>query len=76
MSAGGRGLVGVEWFVTKAISFHGEYRASFRYIHSKHKFNRIQERPGNPAVIDTSEGTDEKWDFDGVHVIMGVSLYF
>jgi hypothetical protein len=75
-SAGGRGLVGAEWFVTKAISFHAEYRASFRYIHTKFESTRIRERTGEPKSVDKDEGTDKKWDFDGVHVIVGISLYF
>jgi hypothetical protein len=75
-SGGGRGLVGVEWFVTKAISFHGEYSASFRYIHTTRESTRTREATGAPTSVDKDEGTDKEWDFEGVHVIVGISLYF
>jgi hypothetical protein len=75
-SVGGRGLVGAEWFVTKAISFHAEYRISLRYINSRHENTNIRERLDGPNSVDTNEGTDEKWDLDAEQVILGVNLYF
>lgn len=75
-AAGGRGLIGVEWFVAEGISFHGEYRASFSYWHTKNENTSINQHGDYPVRRETRESTDKKWNFDGAHVVAGVSLYF
>lgn len=68
------GLAGVEWFATKNISFHAEYRASAVYSRSKREnaHNILQET----KIVDTSETASYGWDLHGVSVILGISLYF
>ncbi|UCF06517.1 MAG: hypothetical protein JSV33_05690 [bacterium] len=73
-SIGVLGIGGVEWFATKNISFHAEYRASLVYTNGEIDNSR------------TTYGTDvrkqrdirdyDEWRFDGLSVIMGISVYF
>jgi opacity protein-like surface antigen len=68
------GAGGVEWFATKVISFHAEYRASLSYGGSKTK-SEVR-RPTDPTYYRKSGGSGTSWDFHGVAVTFGVSLYF
>jgi len=75
-SAGARGLVGAEWFATRTISFHAEYRASFRFQHTKIKHSTVNDQR---VGLDTKSETEEirkNWRFEGTNVLVGVSLYF
>jgi hypothetical protein len=71
--AGILGVAGVEWFATKGIGFHAEYRASFMYTNSDIENVQYSERI-NRTSKNTVEGED--WNFQGVSVIMGISVYF
>jgi hypothetical protein len=75
-SVGGRGLAGVEWFATKGISFHAEYRATLRYgrTRSEHSTRRVNVDDEVSGSVYESE--DRDWRFDGVDVILGLSVYF
>ena len=69
---GALGAAGVEWFATKGISFHAEYRATASYGKGKSESFRL-EPDGDTSSI---TGNSESADFDGVNVILGLSVYF
>jgi opacity protein-like surface antigen len=71
---GALGVAGVEWFATKGVSFHAEYRSSLRY--GKTKQESLTDRPSDPSYYRKDESTTSSWDFQGVAVTFGVSLYF
>jgi hypothetical protein len=67
------GLAGAEWFATRTISLHAEYRASAYYSWREDK--KEYQTPGeDPIVRSTSSG---RWFFGGGgSVLFGLSLYF
>lgn len=67
------GVGGVEWFARERISFHAEYRASLKY--------RMIDYDRTDTYYDSgvkrkNEGERNEWNFGGVIVTLGVSLYF
>jgi len=74
-SIGALGLVGVEWFLSKSFSFHAEYRASFAYSSSVAEQNALEVHPPNSQNYH-SENEGDRWDFQSMSVILGLSVYF
>jgi hypothetical protein len=67
------GVAGVEWFATRAISLHAEYRASASYIWRESKIERYSE--SDPPTVQESES--DRWSFSqGGSVLFGISVYF
>ncbi|MCK4329861.1 hypothetical protein KAX02_08460 [candidate division WOR-3 bacterium] len=73
-SLGVLGMAGVEWFATRSISFHAEYRASAAYYRSK--IEQVDVDYNDQIRRIEAETFRDGWDFHGVKVIMGISLYF
>lgn len=71
---GAIGIGGVEWFATRSISFHAEYRLWLSYGRTKSESEA--NRPGDPDYHSESETSNGFWDFHGNKVTFGVSLYF
>jgi opacity protein-like surface antigen len=71
---GSLGLVGVEWFLSKHISFHSEYRASVVYRRTVVEKERIDNYTQKQRYFNTDEG--DVVDFQSVYVILGLSVYF
>ncbi|MCK4549376.1 MAG: outer membrane beta-barrel protein [Candidatus Krumholzibacteria bacterium] len=75
-AVGLKGVLGVEWFASKRISFHAEYQAVIRYRWG------FSER--TTSHVDTEGSLDERygkaetdyWSFYGDKVLFGVSMYF
>jgi hypothetical protein len=71
--AGGRALIGVEWFASKEISLHGEYTGSIEY--SKTESTAEQVRVGQYSVKRKAETSG--WSYGaGSTVRFGLSVYF
>lgn len=74
---GGMGTVGVEWFATKDVSFHAEYFASLEYTSTDADYTQKRSAVGDiPPARKTSDSSVDQWEFDGVNVILGISIYF
>ncbi len=73
-AVGAIGVGGLEWFATRGISFHAEYRAQFDYTSTRSTVDKI--RFDVPTRIDKTEARTSAWNFDGVVVTMGLSIYF
>jgi opacity protein-like surface antigen len=70
---GVRGVAGVEWFATRSISLHAEYRVLASYWRSKDKEELFSET-GESSV---REYETDQWAFtENGSVLFGVSLYF
>lgn len=67
-------VAGVEWFATRGISFHAEYRVHFDYEKTRSTSEKVTFN--EPTRIDKSEGETSMWNFDGVVVTLGLSVYF
>ena len=75
-AVGLKGVLGVEWFASKRISFHAEYQAIIRY-----RWGFSERRMSH---VDTEGSIDERynkadteyWSFYGDKVLFGVSMYF
>lgn len=66
------GLMGVEWFATRVISFHAEYIAGFRYSST----TSTRERTIG-SVTDKDEQTSDGWSFAANGAArFGLSVYF
>jgi len=70
--AGVLGAAGIEWFATKAISFHAEYRARASYRTSEVEQSSMYDSESH--VSTTADRTS--WQFSAVNVILGLSVYF
>ena len=66
------GIVGIEWFATRVISFHAEYDATATFRREE-EVNRL-ERTGFPT--DEESRTREVWGFNSSNVRFGLSVYF
>jgi len=75
-SIGILGLIGVEWFVNKDISFHAEYGSSFFYEKSKLETTstRISTSNNDDTKVVTTE--DKRFMFRSNGVKFGISVYF
>lgn len=73
---GGMGTLGIEWFATKDVSFHAEYFVTLQYVSQDANLSS-ESWPGNqPPRKTTSSSSSDGWDFDGVNVTLGISIYF
>jgi len=74
-SLGLTGLVGVEWFVSKSISLHAEYRISLGYSREKREYNRTTISQTGKSYITGNETIKfRQLSSDGVR--FGLSVYF
>jgi len=74
-SLGLTGLVGVEWFVSKSISLHAEYRISLGYSQEKREYNRTTISQTGKSYITGNETIKfRQLSSDGVR--FGLSVYF
>lgn len=77
-----RGIVGVEWFVTGAISVHGEYAASLRYLDretTETSTSSIEyDEASAPIQTQTLDRTTTAsgWSFGDAQARFGVSLFY
>jgi len=71
---GALGVAGVEWFATKNVSLHAEYRGSLSY--GRTKTEGLSLSSDDPSYHEESESSKSFWDFKGVNVTFGLSLYF
>ncbi len=71
---GAIGVGGVEWFATRSISFHAEYRTWLSY--GRTKIDSETNRPGDPDYLRQVGTSNSFWDFHGNKVTFGMSLYF
>jgi hypothetical protein len=72
-SIGVNGLLGVEWFATKSISFIAEYSVSTLYMKSK---NTNSNNNSGDLYKYESESNNEYFRFEPVAVKFGLSVYF
>ncbi len=72
-SFGLTGLLGVEWFVSKTISFHAEYDIAISYSWTKIEGTSNYPSPGDRS---TNERTNTSWQLSSRGVLFGVSIYF
>ncbi len=72
-SAGLKGIIGVEWFATRRISFHAEYQCVLRY---RSVYRETEEVRASYDVKDIGESTSKYWEFYGRGALFGISLYF
>lgn len=72
-SAGLMGIIGVEWFATRRISFHAEYQCVLKY---RSVYRETREERSYYDAIDIGESTSKYWEFYGRGALFGVSLYF
>jgi hypothetical protein len=73
-SLGALGAVGVEWFLAEKFSFHAEYKGMLAY-NSVRSTQETTYQGVSPSVRSTvSSGSG--WDFEGLSVTLGLSVYF
>jgi hypothetical protein len=72
---GGMGTMGGEWFATKEVSFHAEYFALLEYSSNDTHYTDTLSS-GGAQQTRTGGGSGDTWRFDGVNVILGISIYF
>lgn len=72
-SAGAKGVVGVEWFANRRISFQMEYQAELYYRSTRYESER---HSSYDTSVRYSEDTGYRVVFDAGIVIFGVSMYF
>jgi hypothetical protein len=70
------GVGGVEWFATRAISFHAEYRAAVAYSKSESDSKTDYVYSDRPSAHLVGSSSGSTWDFHGTSLAFGVSLYF
>jgi len=71
--AGIRLVAGIEWFATRAISLHGEYRGRMTYNYTSNE--RVMIQDGDE--VNRVESNNKRWNFGGVgSVLFGISAYF
>ena len=71
--AGAKGVVGVEWFANRRISFQMEYQAELYYQSSR---SEREESFNTSPTVKYYETTASRVVFDAGTVIFGVSMYF
>jgi hypothetical protein len=72
-SAGIYGILGVEWFATKSISFLAEYSVSVYYNHSKISNSN---KDSNSTNTSDNEISDNNYGCNPTSVRFGISIYF
>jgi hypothetical protein len=70
-STGISGRVGVEWFVTRSLSFHAEYFGTAHYERRMSKSTVV-----NDLGSSTNEISDHSWRLSRGPVVFGLSAYF
>lgn len=70
------GAVGVEWFATRSLSFHGEYGAAVQYITSTRTQVDIQSGGSTGDSRTEFTGDSHEWRYSSQAVKFGVSAYF
>ncbi|MCU7491028.1 MAG: hypothetical protein ACM3UR_14190 [Bacteroidota bacterium] len=71
---GASGIVGVEWFASKAISFSAEYGLQLSYFWNESKITTKTQN--NNSVDQISNAKSKGWNLAGSSVKFGLSLYF
>jgi len=71
-----KGILGVEWFASKRISFHAEYQANFQYRWGFNESTRISIDADGIKSEDYRKTTTDYWSFYANEMLFGISLYF
>lgn len=66
------GMVGVEWFATRVISFHAEYRADATY----HFLKEADKAKLGSGALNRNEFRSSAFDIRNSGVLFGMSVYF
>lgn len=72
--AGGLGIVGAEYFITRRFSIHAEYRVSLLY--ERGTGEQTADSGGGSSYDRTFETTTREWSLDAGMVLIGLSGYF
>lgn len=75
-SAGASGVLGVEWFPTRAISLLAEYSSSLQYSWSKTTRKSLFDQTDNGTVLTVREERDNSLSIQSSSVRLGLSVYF